>query len=62
MNSRFVRPFVIAGLVLSAGAFGAGSAAAAAPAAAPAAAAPVTGSVELCLNIPLGPLELGICL
>ncbi|GAB2681286.1 hypothetical protein ACWDYH_11590 [Nocardia goodfellowii] len=59
MNSRIIRPLIVAGLVLTAGGFGGGVAAAAAP-------APVSGSssgsVEVCVPIPLGPVEFSICL
>ncbi|WP_280235832.1 hypothetical protein [Nocardia cyriacigeorgica] len=57
MNSRIIRSFAIAGLVLSATALGAGTASAEA-----ATAAPVSGSVEVCAPIPIGPLELSLCL
>ncbi|MBP2191625.1 hypothetical protein [Nocardia goodfellowii] len=57
MNSRIIRPLVAASVVLLTGGFGAGIASAAV-------AAPVSGSgsVEVCLPIPLGPLEFSICL
>ncbi|MFE3546397.1 hypothetical protein ACFXK0_25835 [Nocardia sp. NPDC059177] len=55
MKSRTARPIAIAALVLTAGALSAGTASAAAP-------APVSGSVEVCLPVPLGPLELSLCL
>ncbi|RDI55173.1 hypothetical protein [Nocardia mexicana] len=54
MNSRIVRPLAVAALVLSAGALGAGTASAAAT--------PVSGSVEVCAPIPLGPVEFSLCL
>ncbi|MEU8894571.1 hypothetical protein [Nocardia sp. NPDC048505] len=59
MNSRIIRPLVATLIVLSAGAFGTGIASAEA-------AAPVSGSssgsVEVCLPLPLGPLEFSLCL
>ncbi|BDT87533.1 hypothetical protein IU485_02920 [Nocardia cyriacigeorgica] len=55
MNSRIIRPLAVAGLVLTAAAIGA------APASAETA-APVSGSVEVCAPIHLGPLELSFCL
>lgn len=53
MNSRIARPIAVAALALSAAALSTGTAAAAAP---------VAGSVEVCAPLPLGPLELSLCL
>ncbi|WP_228540216.1 hypothetical protein [Nocardia sp. XZ_19_385] len=59
MNSKIIRPLVVAGLAMSAVAFSTGVAAAHS-------AAPISGSssgsVEVCLPIPLGPLEFSLCL
>ncbi|MGW4634553.1 hypothetical protein [Nocardia sp. NPDC004415] len=55
MKSRTARPLAVVALVLSAGALSAGTATAAAP-------EPVVGSVEVCLPIPVGPIELSFCL
>ncbi|MFF0542626.1 hypothetical protein ACWEVD_02615 [Nocardia thailandica] len=60
MTSKKNRSLAIAALALTAGALGAGTASAAAPAAP--AATPVAGSVEVCLPIPVGPVELSFCL
>ncbi|WP_169334678.1 hypothetical protein [Nocardia thailandica] len=57
MTSKKDRSLAIAALALTAGALGAGTASAAAPAA-----TPVAGSVEVCLPIPVGPVELSFCL
>ncbi|MCP2289703.1 hypothetical protein [Nocardia amikacinitolerans] len=53
MTSKIVRPLAIAALVLSAGSLTAGTATAATP---------VSGSVEVCTGIPVGPVELSFCL
>ncbi|MFC9967019.1 hypothetical protein [Nocardia ignorata] len=53
MNSRIARPIALAALALSAAALGTGTATAAGP---------VAGSVEVCAPLPLGPLELSLCL
>ncbi|CAM4505113.1 hypothetical protein NONI108955_37595 [Nocardia ninae] len=55
MNSRIIRPIIVAGLMMSASVFGTGIANADS-------AAPISGSVEVCLPIPLGPLEFNLCL
>ncbi|MFE6924548.1 hypothetical protein ACFVAV_26230 [Nocardia sp. NPDC057663] len=55
MNSRTARPLAVAALVLSACALSVGTATAASP-------APVAGSVEVCLPLPVGPLEISLCL
>ncbi|MFC9966764.1 hypothetical protein ACFVH4_21265 [Nocardia ignorata] len=57
MSSRIYRPLAAAALAMSATAIGAGVASADAPTA-----APVSGSVEVCLPIHLGPLEVSFCL
>ncbi|TQM33272.1 hypothetical protein [Nocardia bhagyanarayanae] len=53
MTSKIVRPLALAALVLSAGSLSAGTATAATP---------VSGSVEVCTGIPVGPVELSFCL
>ncbi|MFF0531896.1 hypothetical protein ACFYT3_26365 [Nocardia amikacinitolerans] len=53
MTSKIVRPLAIAALVLSAGSLTAGTATATTP---------VSGSVEVCTGIPVGPVELSFCL
>ncbi|MFF7943506.1 hypothetical protein ACFZC5_27645 [Nocardia gamkensis] len=57
MNSRIIRSLTVAAFVLSAGALGVGTASAGATTA-----TPVSGSVEVCAPIPVGPLELSLCL
>lgn len=55
MNSRIARPLAVAAIALSAGAIVAGPATAAAP-------TPVSGSVEVCVPLPLPLLEVSFCL
>ncbi|KAF0845248.1 hypothetical protein [Nocardia caishijiensis] len=55
MSSRIFRPLAAAAIALSATALSAGVASAEAP-------APVSGSVEVCLPIHLGPVEVSFCL
>ncbi|MGK8557737.1 hypothetical protein [Nocardia gipuzkoensis] len=57
MTSRIIRPLAVAALALSATALSGGTASADAPTA-----TPVSGSVEVCLPIPVGQIELSICL
>ncbi|MGW5452721.1 hypothetical protein [Nocardia sp. NPDC003979] len=57
MSFRIYRPLAAAAIAMSASAIGAGVASAEAPTA-----APVSGSVEVCLPIHLGPLEVSFCL
>ncbi|MCA2207300.1 MULTISPECIES: hypothetical protein [Nocardia] len=57
MSSRIFRPLAAVAIAMSATALGAGVAAAEAPTV-----APVSGSVEVCLPIHLGPLEVSFCL
>ncbi|BDT99323.1 MULTISPECIES: hypothetical protein [Nocardia] len=59
MTSKKNRSLAIAALALTAGALGAGTASAAPTTPA---ATPVAGSVEVCLPIPAGPIELSLCL
>jgi hypothetical protein len=56
MSSRILRTFGVTAVAAAAIALNAGAAAAAPEA------APVSGSVEVCLPIPVGPIELSICL
>lgn len=57
MNSRIIRPLAVVAFALSATALGVGTASADT-----AAATPVAGSVEVCVPIPVGPVELSLCL
>ncbi|MFC4126815.1 hypothetical protein [Nocardia rhizosphaerae] len=57
MSSRILRTFGVTTVAVAAIALNAGAATAAAPAA-----TPVVGSVEVCLPIPVGPIELSFCL
>lgn len=57
MSSRIFRPLAVAAIAVSATALTVGVASAAAPAG-----TPVAGSVEVCLPIPVGPVELSFCL
>ncbi|MGY2092379.1 hypothetical protein [Nocardia abscessus] len=55
MNRRIIRPLAVAAFTLSAVALGTASAAATT-------ATPVSGSVEVCTGIPVGPVEISFCL
>ncbi|WP_433709444.1 hypothetical protein ACQP2U_23425 [Nocardia sp. CA-084685] len=57
MNSRIIRPLAVVAFVVSATALGIGTASADASVA-----TPVAGSVEVCVPIPVGPIELSFCL
>ncbi|WP_159850727.1 hypothetical protein [Nocardia sp. CY41] len=59
MTSKKNRSLAIAALALTAAALGAGTASAAPTTPAT---TPVAGSVEVCLPIPVGPIELSLCL
>lgn len=57
MNSRIIRPLTVVAFALSATALGVGTASADVSTA-----TPVAGSVEVCIPIPVGPVELSFCL
>ncbi len=57
MNSRIIRPLTVVAFALSVTALGVGTASADTSAA-----TPVAGSVEVCIPIPVGPVELSFCL
>ncbi|MBF6300929.1 hypothetical protein IU459_25775 [Nocardia amamiensis] len=63
MTSRIIRPLAVAALALSATALSGGIASADATTATPVSGSvDVSGSVEVCLPIPVGQIELSICL
>lgn len=63
MKSQIIRPLVVAGLALSVVSLGGGMASAESDGVTIADAVnPVAGSVELCVPVPLGPVEFSLCL